>query len=131
LTSSRAEVRVYHVSPWRRWVLWYVFGPLIVGLLFLGLSVGAGERQPFLLTAGLVFLIALPFQFLIDRARLEISTEGVRLKQTGYQLALADSARSFTNTGAKRVGSTWLEARTGDFGRTHHCNCDRGTSSRG
>lgn len=76
----------YHVSPWRRWALWYVGGPIIAFLLILGAGSGGAERQALLITGGLVFLIFLPFQFIVDRARLRLSPEGAHLWQTGYQL---------------------------------------------
>ncbi|PZR79701.1 MAG: hypothetical protein DLM52_00670, partial [Chthoniobacterales bacterium] len=84
--SITSEARTYHISPWRRWVIWFVFGPIILGLLALGVTSGWAQGQAFLFTAACAFVIALPFHFLIDRARLEVSPEGVRLRQTGYQL---------------------------------------------
>jgi hypothetical protein len=81
------EVRTYHVSPWRRWSLWYVGAPMIAFLLFFAIDSGGSEGRVFLTTAGIVFLIFLPFQFIVDRARLQLSPEGARLRQTGYELA--------------------------------------------
>lgn len=80
------RVRTYHVSPLRRWLLWILIGPLIVLLLVLGLAGNAVDRPAFLVTAGLVFLILLPFQLIVSRTRLVLSETGARLKQTGYEL---------------------------------------------
>lgn len=79
-------VRTYHVSPRRRWLIWYVLGPIILGLLIAGLAEGGDEGRALLITAGLVFVIGLPFQLIVDRARLELSPAGVRLRQAGYEL---------------------------------------------
>ena len=78
---------VYHVSPWRRALLWIVLAPIIGGLLLLGTAEGGAEARPFVITAGLVLLIALPFQLIVDRTRLELSPEGLCLRQTGYRLS--------------------------------------------
>ncbi len=79
--------RVYRISPLRRWLLWLVIGPILAFLLVLAVTGDAAERRAMLATAGLVFLIALPFEFLVRRTRLELSEEGVRLHQAGYRLA--------------------------------------------
>ncbi|HEV2747584.1 MAG TPA: hypothetical protein VGW34_09840 [Allosphingosinicella sp.] len=39
------------------------------------------------MAAALLFLIVLPFQIIIDRTRLELSPQGARLRQAGYELA--------------------------------------------
>lgn len=66
--------------------MWYLFGPLAAGLFLLGFTSGGGDRQALVATAGILLLIGLPFQLLIDRTRLELSAEGVQLRQTGYKL---------------------------------------------
>jgi hypothetical protein len=81
-----SRVRTYHVSPLRRWLLWLVMGPILAFLLALGLTGGASDRPAFLATAGLVFLILLPFHLIVGRTRLVLSEAGVRLRQAGYQL---------------------------------------------
>jgi len=59
---------------------------MIVGLIWLGANSGPAEGKPLWITAALVFLIGLSFQIIIDRARLELSPDGARLRQTGYAL---------------------------------------------
>jgi hypothetical protein len=78
--------RTYFVSPLRRWLLWLVLGPIIALLIILGVSSEPADRSAMLLTAGLVFLIGLPFHFIVARTRLELGASGVRLRQTGYKL---------------------------------------------
>ena len=82
-----SQVRTYHVGPVRRWLLWIVIGPILAFLLALGVSSDAADRPAFLLTAGLVFLIALPFHLIVGRTRLVLSPTGAHLWQAGYELA--------------------------------------------
>lgn len=77
----------YHIGPWRRWGLWLVVAPMLAGLLLLGAGSAPGEARALFLAAALLFLIALPFHLVVGRARLELSEEGVRLRQAGYALA--------------------------------------------
>jgi hypothetical protein len=80
------RVRTYHLSPLRRWLLWIAMGPILALLLALALTGDAADRPAFLATAGLVFLIILPFHLIVGRTRLVLSEAGVRLRQAGYQL---------------------------------------------
>ncbi len=81
-----SDIRVYHVSPWRRWTLWYVFGPIILALVVGSAFLPFESGKPGLITAGLVFLIFLPLDRMLGWTRLELSPKGVRLKQIGYTL---------------------------------------------
>lgn len=81
------RARTYFVSPLRRWLLGLVLGPIVAFLLVLGVSSEAADRPAFLITAGLVFLIGLPFHLIVARTRLVLSSTGVQLRQTGYALA--------------------------------------------
>jgi hypothetical protein len=81
-----SRVRTYHVSPLRRWLLWIAIGPILAVLLALGLTGDAADRPAFLATAGLVFLILLPFHLIVGSTRLVLSETGVRLRQAGYRL---------------------------------------------
>lgn len=81
------RMRVYHVSPLRRWLLWILIGPMLALLVGLALASDAGERASLLATTALVFLIVLPFHFIVGRTRLALSDRGVSLKQTGYALS--------------------------------------------
>lgn len=78
---------VYHVSPLRRWLLWILIGPMLALLLALALTSDADERSSLLATTALVFLIILPFHFIVGWTRLTLSERGVSLRQTGYALA--------------------------------------------
>lgn len=86
MTASSAGCHVYHIGPWRRWVPVWIFGPILLGTLGLWICLPSKDRA----VAGYFLAALLPFalgmQWLIDRARLEISPEGVRLRQTGYRL---------------------------------------------
>ncbi|HEX8442649.1 MAG TPA: hypothetical protein VF631_03265 [Allosphingosinicella sp.] len=93
MTNSPARtlttgVRTYRVSPWRRWALWYVLGPIIVGLMWLRADSGPIEGRAFLITAALVGCIGLACQVIfVDRATLQLSPDGACLRQTGYTLS--------------------------------------------
>src|SRR5436190_12678337 len=83
MSTSSTEVHVYHISPWRRSMLAWIFGPLLLGALGVWIFVPGAVGGVVML---LVLVIVLPMQWLIERARLEISPAGVRLRQTGYRL---------------------------------------------
>ena len=106
-------VRIYHVSPWRRWGLWYVLGPIIVGLLGLGAASTWDEGAPMIVTAGIVFLIAVPFQVIVNRAKLELSPDNARLRQTGYELTADWSAIIDLRLTPGREGFVTREPMTG------------------
>ena len=86
MTAESSKSRVYHVSRWRRWLLLWTIGPIILGLVIGAMFAPAADAKALLATAGTLILIMLPFQLLVDRTKLKISSEGVRLKQTGYTL---------------------------------------------
>ncbi len=84
--GCRKTVRSYRVGPVRRWILWITIGPLIGLLLFLASISDPSERSALLFVAGFVFLVLLPFQFMVDHARLALSETGISLRQVGYRL---------------------------------------------
>jgi hypothetical protein len=80
---------IYHVGPWRRAVPWMVFGPMLV--LAAGLWVFAdsvGDRSAGALVCAFLTLLVLGLHALISYARLELTAEGVRLRQIGINLAV-------------------------------------------
>ncbi len=82
-----SEIRIYHISPLRRSLLAIVVGPIILVMLLFGLYFfNSSEGKASLATAGLIFLIMLPFQWLLYRTKLTVSAAGVSLKQTGGTL---------------------------------------------
>ena len=76
----------YHVSPVRRWFLWFIFGPIMLGLVTLGFLADGDDAKAILITGALSFLIALPFQWIIDRTRLELSSRKIWLRHFGFVL---------------------------------------------
>lgn len=87
ITDATRTVRTYHIGPRRRWLLWYILGPIIVSLILLGTGGEPTELRAFLITAALVGCIGILFQLVIvDRVTLQLSPQGVRLRQAGYTL---------------------------------------------
>ncbi len=79
---------IYHVGPWRRAMPWMVFGPMLV--LAAGLWVFADSvenRSAGALLFAILTLMMLGLHALISYARLELTAEGVRLRQIGMNLA--------------------------------------------
>ena len=79
---------IYHVGPWRRAMPWLVFGPMLV--LAAGLWVFADSvenRSAGALVFAILTLMVLGLHALISYARLELTAEGVRLRQIGMNLA--------------------------------------------
>ena len=79
---------IYHVGPWRRAIPWMVFGPMLV--LAAGLWVFADSvenRSVGALVFAILTLLVLGLHALISCARLELTAEGVRLRQIGMNLA--------------------------------------------
>ena len=70
----------------RRWLLWLLIGPLILLLVVAAFTGTDDERRTYLLTAAIVFLLILPFDLIVARTRLELTSAGPRLRQFGYQL---------------------------------------------
>lgn len=77
--------RVYRVSPWRRWVLWYTMGPILLFFLICA-AVAPASAEPLLLCSALMILIAAPIEWIIRRTKLVLNAEGVVLRQAGYRL---------------------------------------------
>jgi len=79
---------IYHVGPWRRAIPWMVFGPMLV--LAAGLWVFADSveiRAVGALVFAILTLLVLGVHGLISYAQLELTAEGVRLRQIGMNLA--------------------------------------------
>jgi hypothetical protein len=83
------NISVYHVSPWRRWMLWLVVGPILLFLMIASAFVPWQDAKVYLITAALLFLVLLPFDWLVRWTRLELSPNGVRLRQFAYTLDTA------------------------------------------
>jgi hypothetical protein len=107
------RTRTYYLSPLRRWMLWFVIGPILAFLLVLGVSSDAADRPAFLVTAGLVFLITLPFHFIVRGTRLVLCATGVRLRQAGYDLAASWDEIEDLNLTRGREGFVTREPMTG------------------
>jgi len=87
-TPEAMDRCVYHVGPWRRAMPWMAFGPMLV--LAAGLWVFAGSvenRSIGALVFAILTLMLLGLHALISYARLELTAEGVRLRQIGMNLA--------------------------------------------
>ena len=83
---SGEGVLVYHVSPWRRWLLWFVIGPMFLVFVIAAVFVPALDARILLTTGGFVFLVVMPFDWIARWTRLELSPSGIRLRQFGYTL---------------------------------------------
>ena len=87
-TPEAVKRCIYHVGPWRRAIPWMVFGPMLV--LAAGLWVFADSvenRSGGALVFAILTLMVLGLHALISYARLELTAEGVRLRQIGMNLA--------------------------------------------
>lgn len=86
MTAPSSQPHTYPIGPWRRCIPAFIFGPFLLGSAVAWILLPGKDAVP----AGLLFIALLPFlfgaQWLIDRTRLEVSAEGVRLRQTGYTL---------------------------------------------
>ncbi|NRF69755.1 hypothetical protein HLB44_22375 [Aquincola sp. S2] len=80
-----AEQR-YRLRGWRRWLMWWMFAPLLFGGLWLAGSAEAGAGA-----AGAVLLLVAGtalagWEWVWRRTTLELSAAGLRLRQVGYTL---------------------------------------------
>jgi len=78
----------YQVGPWRRAIPWMVFGPML-GLAagVWGFADSVGDRTAGALICGILTLLLLGLHALISYPRLELTADGVRLRQFGMNLA--------------------------------------------
>ncbi len=79
---------IYHVGPWRRAIPWMVFSPMLglaAGLW--GFADSVENRSVGALIFAVLTLMVLGLHALISYARLELTAEGVRLRQIGLNLA--------------------------------------------
>ena len=82
---------VYRISPWRQYLAWLTFGPLIAlmwGLALLPPTAGSGnDPRGVLVFFGVVFMIVALVLFKLARdTRMELSPEGVRIQGFGNVL---------------------------------------------
>lgn len=76
----------YRLRGWRRWLMWWMFAPLLAGGLLLAISgdAGAGAAGAVLMTVAGAVLAG--WEWIWRRTTLEITATGVRLRQLGYTL---------------------------------------------
>ena len=92
MKTETGKSQTFHVSPWRLFLPWLIFGPLIAFFLIVASTVPLtkqGEKEALWLTAGLFGVIAVLVYLPIWRTRLILTTEGIRLHQAGYTLETA------------------------------------------
>jgi hypothetical protein len=78
----------YHVGPWRRAMPWMIFGPFLLGPAALIIFASTpNDRGAGWLILALMAPITLGVHAMVSYARLELSAEGVRLRQIGMKLA--------------------------------------------
>jgi hypothetical protein len=81
--------RVYRVSPWRRSVLWWIFGPWLLGCLN-AFFAGGDKTREIAIVLGIFPAVGLAlWHWLMSFTRLELSAECVRLRQVGYTLQVS------------------------------------------
>lgn len=78
--------KVYHISPLRRCVLLIAFTPIFLLFIPLLTSPVASERFAGLFAGAFLAAIGLIGQFIIERSKLTISPEGVKLNQTTFSI---------------------------------------------
>lgn len=114
MNAPLQKCRTYRVGPWRRALPWLLFGPfLLFGAGMLIMAKDAETR-----TIGSVLLIYLGIltlfmHFLIGRARLELSPQGVRLRQIGMNLTTPWSNVAGLRLAPGREGIITRDSMTG------------------
>jgi len=114
VSTPATERRIYHVGPWRRAVPWLIFGPFL--LLAAGIGIAADDVESRALGRILVavlLVLVLGMHLLISWARLELTTEGVRLRQIGMNLTTPWSNVLGLRLGRGRQGIVAREPITG------------------
>lgn len=89
MAANAFKPRVYHISIWRYLILWWALGPFL--LLGLGLAIFSDAKTK---GAGIAIVCLMaPFlllwHWLVRKSRLEISPQGVRLREAGSDLKIA------------------------------------------
>ena len=89
MVADAVKTRVYHISIWRYLILWWALGPFL--LLGLGLANFSDEKTK---GAGIAIVCLMaPFlllwHWLARKSRLELSPQGVRLREVGSDLEVA------------------------------------------
>lgn len=76
----------YRLRGWRRWLMWWLFGPVLIGGLLLAPSSDASAAT----TGGVLALLAgamlAGWEWLSRRTRLDVTASGLRLHQVGCAL---------------------------------------------
>jgi len=82
--------KTYRISPIRQAILPALFLMFVAALLIgAWLDKDPASRRALCLTAGTVFLIGLPFFFIVRYTRLTISPDGVEVRQFGWTVGAA------------------------------------------
>ena len=116
MKTETGKCHTFHVSLWRLFLPWLIFGPLIVFFLMVASTVPLtkqGEKEALWLTAGLFGVIAFLVYLPIWRTRLILTAEGIRLHQAGYTLETSWSNIDSLNSGRGAESFITREAMTG------------------
>ena len=88
---EQVNKKVYHISPLRRFALLMVLTPIFLTLILIPLMTSpvAHERNAGLVVGAMLGAMGLIGQFFIERTKLTISPEGVKLNQTTFSIETA------------------------------------------
>ncbi|MGB3121975.1 MAG: hypothetical protein WBE58_24325 [Verrucomicrobiales bacterium] len=114
MSSPLQKCRTYRVGPWRRAIPWLLFGPFL--LIGAGILIFAKDEETRTIGSVLfIYLGILTFfmHFLIGRARLELSPQGVRLRQIGMNLTTSWSNVAGLRLDPGREGIVTRESMSG------------------
>lgn len=79
----------YRLRGWRRWLMWWMFGPMLLGGLLLATAGDAGAGAAGAVLMLLAGSVLAGWEWLWRRTTLELSPTGLRLRQLGYTLETA------------------------------------------
>jgi hypothetical protein len=86
MTDDRNGHIVYRTNPLRRFGHWLIFGPLMLLVAVLAVLIRANITGTLAVISGCLLLPALAIQWLMSRARLDLSPTGVKLTSFGRNL---------------------------------------------